>query len=188
MSPKDKKFFTGFIIACIICIILVKVIFLRGTSRTSASESIIEDYTGFTAVSIFHYENKDNDKVCAFKYTGEDGKDGIGIAVLKNNMRGSYTVEEVSSSDGADEIAIPHTVVNDTDCAVIAADEDSKARYAETKVIYIDTGKENTLRTSVEPGRIAFIAYAENTQVEGSHTVTILDGDKNEISSIGMQE
>lgn len=154
MSPKDKKFFTGFIIACIICIILVKVIFLRGTSRTSASESIIEDYTGFTAVSIFHYENKDNDKVCAFKYTDEDGKDGIGIAVLKNNMRGSYTVEEVSSSDGADEIAIPHTVVNDTDCAVIAADEDSKARYAETKIIYIDTGKENTLRTSVEPGRI----------------------------------
>ncbi len=188
MSPKDKRFFTGFIIVCVICIVLFKVVFLGGTSKTSASESIIEDYTGFTSVSIFHYENKDNDKVCAFKYTDEDGKDGIGIAVFKNNMRGSYTVEEVSCNEGADEVVIPHTVVNDTDCAVIAADEESSAKYAEAKVINADTGKENTLRATVEPGRIAFIAYAEKGQAEGSQTVAILDENKNEILSVGSQE
>ena len=58
MSSSDKKFFAGFIVVCVICIVAVKLVFLGNTSKTSAVEKIIESYSNLEDISVFAYSNK----------------------------------------------------------------------------------------------------------------------------------
>ena len=146
MSPKDKKFFTGFIIACVICIVLVKVVFLGGTSKTSAVESIISENSGLNNISVFSYENKDENKVCAFNYTDESGKEGLGLAILGNNNRGSYDVDSILYSTDESVIVNANAVVDDIPCAVVAVTDKSEANKVVVSAKDTTTGADVKLK------------------------------------------
>ncbi len=173
MSPKDKKFFTGFIIACVICIILVKLVFLGGTSKTSAVEDIISENSGLNSVSVFSYENEDKNKVCAFNYTDENGKEGIGLAILNNNNRGSYTVDSILYSTDESVIVNANTVVNDTPCAVVAVAENSEAAKVVVSAKDTTTNADVKLTKKIEPPKITFVPYSDSTQAESVSNVKV---------------
>ena len=173
MSPKDKKFFTGFIIACVICIILVKLVFLGGTSKTSAVEDIISENSGLNNVSVFSYENEDKNKVCSFNYTDENGKEGIGLAILNNNNRGSYTVDSILYSTEESVIVNANTVVNDTPCAVVAVAENSEAAKVVVSAKDTTTNADVKLTKKIEPPKITFVPYSDSTQAESVSNVKV---------------
>lgn len=173
MSPKDKKFFVGFIIACVICIILVKLVFLGGTSKTSAVESIIAENSGLNNITVFSYENKDENKVCAFNYTDESGKEGMGLAILKNNNRGSYTVDSILYSADESIIINPYAVVDNTPCAVIAVSEESDAANVIVSAKDTTTGADVKLTKKIEAPKITFVAYSDDTQAQSVSNIKI---------------
>ncbi len=173
MSPKDKKFFAGFIIACVICIILVKLVFLGGTSKTSAVESIISENSGLNNITVFSYENKDENKVCAFNYTDESGKEGMGLAILSNNNRGSYYVDSILYSADESIIINPYAVVDNTPCAVIAVSEESDAANVIVSAKDTTTGADVKLTKKIEAPKITFVAYSDDTQAQSVSNIKI---------------
>ena len=173
MSPKDKKFFVGFIIACVICIILVKLVFLGGTSKTSAVESIISENSGLNNITVFSYENKDENKVCAFNYTDESGKEGMGLAILSNNNRGSYYVDSILYSADESIIINPYAVADNTPCAVIAVSEESDAANVIVSAKDTTTGADVKLTKKIEAPKITFVAYSDDTQAQSVSNIKI---------------
>ena len=173
MSPKDKKFFTGFIIACVICIVLVKLVFLGGTSKTSAVESIISENSGLNNISVFSYENKDENKVCAFNYTDESGKEGLGLAILGNNNRGSYDVDSILYSTDESVIVNSSAVVDGIDCAVVAVTDKSEAAKVVVSAKDTTTGADVKLTKRIEPPKITFVPYSDSTQAQSVSNVKV---------------
>ena len=108
MSKKDKLFFVEFTIGCIIFIILVQFVFLKGTDKNSAFEKIVAENTGIENTEVFNTRNVEDIKLVAFL----GPRSQIGYMSLKDNMRGSYECEGYEYIDGQNRV-IDGTVEKD---------------------------------------------------------------------------
>ncbi len=177
MSAKDKRFFVCFIIGCMLCIVAVKVIFLKGTNNTSAVEGIIEEYTKIYNVSIFNHKTENTQKVCAFKYTNENNDEINGIAILKNNNRGSYDIEDIDYYTTGNEFVKSFAVINQTQCAIIVTNDKSSAVLAKINITD-NSGSVSVLNSKLNQNDINFIAYPAESSAS-QKTITLYDSNNN---------
>jgi len=179
MSPKDKRFVAFFGLCCVICIILIKVVFMRDIGKNTVVENLISENTGLKNVSIFAYRNENSEKVCAFTYETEEGTEDMGLIILENNNRGSYNMGDMVLAEGKTEAYIPLTEVKNVKCAVFAIGKDSAAAEAEVYIKRDDSQKQNILKTNLEAGDVAFIEYGDDGQISGEKIITLYDKEGN---------
>ena len=140
---------------------------------------IIESYSNLEDISVFAYSNKSENKVCAFNYNDVSGEEGIGLAILRDNKRGTYEVEYIGYDTGIQEFVNPMAYVDKIPCAVIAVTDKSPAVLAEAKISYTESGAQRTIKSNIRPEEITFIVYDDEKMINAQKNIELYDRNGN---------